>query len=103
MIFIKARDDESVQNYAAGFFLMACKTPCISSLFFLARSWDPILFLRNFKHLFSLPILSNSWALLSYGANPATSLIRSLTNLLCLVCFPLVLLGLALSVLAVVL
>ena len=25
-------------NQAAGFFLMACRTACISSLFFLARS-----------------------------------------------------------------
>ena len=34
---------------------MACRTACISSLFLLARSCDPILFFRNFRHLFSLP------------------------------------------------
>ena len=34
---------------------MAWSTACISSLFLLARSCDPILFFRNFRHLFSLP------------------------------------------------
>jgi hypothetical protein len=36
---------------------MAWRTFCISSLFLLARSWLPSRFFRNFRHLFSLPIL----------------------------------------------
>ena len=37
-------------------------------------------FLASFSALLSLPTLSNSMILFSYGARPHTSLIRSLTN-----------------------
>ncbi len=42
--------------------------------------------LMNFKALLSLPILSNSITLFSYGCKPETSRIKSLTNLACLLC-----------------
>merc|ERR1719360_463805 len=65
-------------------FLMAISTFCISSLFFLPPLCLPRRFFKNFKQRFSLPILSNSWALFSYGAKPTTSLIRALTCIMCL-------------------
>ena len=48
--------------------------PCGMNLYTLT------LFLQNFKHRLSLEILNNSMERFSYGANPATSRIRSLTN-----------------------
>jgi hypothetical protein len=41
----------------------------------------------NFKARLSLPILSNSITLFSYGCKPATSRTKSLTNLACLFCY----------------
>merc|ERR1712122_255074 len=60
-------------------------------------------FLKKLQTTFILGNLNNSIARLSYGANPVTSLTRSLTNLLWLVCLPLLLDGLGFKVLGVVL
>merc|ERR1719330_81806 len=82
---------------------MDCKTVLISSRFLLALMWDPILFFKNLRHLLSLEIRNNSIDRFSYGEKPVTSRTKSRTNLLWLVCLPLLCEGFLLTSLRVVL
>lgn len=56
----------------------------ISSTLAKALFWVPNLFLANFLALFSPEFLIKSTTLLSYGAKPATSLIKDLTKVVLL-------------------
>ncbi|KAF9668377.1 hypothetical protein SADUNF_Sadunf15G0122300 [Salix dunnii] len=61
-------------------YLILRRTLDISSRFFLALLCVPSFLLATFKARLSLPTLRSSVILFSYGAKPATSLIKLLTK-----------------------
>uniref|UniRef100_A0A2P2KIT2 60S ribosomal protein L36 n=1 Tax=Rhizophora mucronata TaxID=61149 RepID=A0A2P2KIT2_RHIMU len=65
------------------------RTSDISSRFFLALLCVPNFLLATFKARLSLPTFKSSVILFSYGAKPATSLIKLLTKNTLLLVFPL--------------